>query len=108
MVSYGWLSNPDAFLPAAACRPSSKATAIAKRSKRSRRTLKTSFTLSASPFKNPRLADDWEPYLEQKRAEVASFTTQLADAEAELNDRVFRLFQLTPDEIRLLQREVEH
>jgi hypothetical protein len=25
-----------------------------------------------------------------------------------LNDRVFRLFKLTPDEIRLLQHEVEH
>ena len=70
--------------------------------------LKASFKLSASPFKNPRVADDWEPYLEQKRAEVASFTKQLADAEAELNDRVFCLFKLTPDEIRLLQREVEH
>jgi len=32
----------------------------------------------------------------------------LADAEGELNDRVYRLFQLTPDEIKLLQREVEH
>ena len=70
--------------------------------------LKASFKLPASPFKSPRVADDWEPYLEQKRAEVASFTEQLADAEAELNDRVFRLFKLTPDEISLLQREVEH
>jgi hypothetical protein len=70
--------------------------------------LKASFKLSTSPFKSPRVADDWEPYLEQKRAEVASFTQQLADTEAELNDRVFCLFNLTPDEIRLLQREVEH
>lgn len=29
-------------------------------------------------------------------------------AEAELNDRVYALFQLTADEIRLLQRKVEH
>jgi hypothetical protein len=70
--------------------------------------LKASFKLSASPFRNPRAADDWEPYLDQKRAEVAVFTQQVADAEAELNDRVFRLFRLTPDEILLLQREVEH
>jgi hypothetical protein len=70
--------------------------------------LKASFKLSASPFKSPRVADDWEPYMEQKRTEAASFTKQLADAEAELNDRVFRLFKLAPDEIRLLQREVEH
>jgi len=32
----------------------------------------------------------------------------LADAEAEINARVCRLFHLTPDEIALLQREVEH
>ena len=70
--------------------------------------LKASFKLSASPFRSPRVADDWEPYIEQKQAEVASFTKELADAEVELNDRVFCLFKLTPDEIRLLQREVEH
>jgi hypothetical protein len=32
----------------------------------------------------------------------------LADAEADLNDRVYALFDLTPEEIQLLQREVEH
>jgi hypothetical protein len=31
-----------------------------------------------------------------------------SDAEAELNDRVYRLFDLTPEVIKLLQREVEH
>jgi hypothetical protein len=46
--------------------------------------------------------------LEEKRREVAALTKQLADNEEELNDRVFRLFKLTADEIRLLQREVEH
>ncbi len=69
--------------------------------------MNASYKLSASPFKSPRVADDWEPYLEQKRAEVASYARQLADAEGELNDRVFRLFKLTPDKIRLLRREVE-
>ena len=39
---------------------------------------------------------------------VESLTRQLADAEAELNDRVFAVFRLTPDEISLLRREVEH
>jgi hypothetical protein len=32
----------------------------------------------------------------------------LADAETELNDRVYRLFNLTGDEVKLLQKEVEH
>ena len=30
------------------------------------------------------------------------------DAEAEINERVYRLFKLTPDEVALLKREVEH
>ncbi|NLX98785.1 MAG: N-6 DNA methylase [Rhodopirellula sp.] len=70
--------------------------------------LKASFKLKQSPFKNPRVADEWEPYIEDKRAEVARLTKEISDSEAELNDRVFRLFRLTPEEIRLLQKEVEH
>lgn len=70
--------------------------------------LKTSFKLPSSPFKNPRTADEWEPYLAEKRAEVDRQTRELADAEAEINDRVYALFRLTPDEIKLLQKEVEH
>ena len=32
----------------------------------------------------------------------------LTDAEEEINERVYRLFKLTPAEIELLKREVEH
>ncbi len=70
--------------------------------------LKTSFKLPSNPLLNPRTADEWEPYLAEKRAEVERLTRELADAEAEINARVYRLFDLTPDEISLLQREVEH
>jgi N-6 DNA Methylase/TaqI-like C-terminal specificity domain len=70
--------------------------------------LKSSFKLKASPLKNPRTADEWEPYLEEKRREVEQLSRDLADAEAELNRQVYALFHLTPDEIALLQREVEH
>ncbi len=70
--------------------------------------LKQSFKLAGNPMKNPRLADEWEPYLDEKIAERARLTRTLQEAEAELNDRVYRLFALTRDEIRLLQREVEH
>jgi hypothetical protein len=70
--------------------------------------LKTSFILRSNPLKNPRTADEWEPYLAEKRAEVDRQTRELSDAEAELNDRVFALFHLTKSEIELLQREVEH
>ena len=70
--------------------------------------LKTSFKLSRSPFSNPKAADEWEPYLAEKRREVEALEKKLADAEAEINERVYRLFQLRPDEVKLLQREVEH
>ncbi len=70
--------------------------------------LKTSFKLGRNPFKNLTMADEWEPYLRDKKADHDALSRQLADAEAEINDRVFRLFLLTKDEIALLQREVEH
>jgi SAM-dependent methyltransferase len=70
--------------------------------------LKQSFKLPANPVRNPRAADEWEPYLQEKRDENARLTRALADAEVELNDRVYRLFNLTADEIKLLQKEVEH
>jgi len=70
--------------------------------------LKQSFKLASNPMKNPRIADEWEPYLEEKRAEQTRLTRALHDAEAELNDRVYRLFALTHEEIQLLEKEVEH
>ncbi len=70
--------------------------------------IKQSFKLPANPLKSPRVADEWEPYLGEKRADHARLTRLLADTEAELNDRVYRLFDLTLDEIALLQKEVEH
>ena len=70
--------------------------------------LKQSFKLPTNPLKNPRAADEWEPYLREKQTENARLTRALDDAEAELNDRVYRLFDLTAAEIKLLQKEVEH
>ena len=64
--------------------------------------------MPANPLKNPRTADEWEPYLAEKRSELDRLARKLADNEADLNDRVYRLFQLTPAEIALLEREVEH
>ena len=44
--------------------------------------LKTSFKLSANPFKNSRTADAWEPYLSEKQSEVDRLTGKPADAGA--------------------------
>jgi hypothetical protein len=70
--------------------------------------LKTSFKLTSNPMLNPRTADEWEPYLVEKRGQVEQLTRELADIESEINERVYRLFNLTADEIALLQKEVEH
>lgn len=70
--------------------------------------LQKSFKLARNPFENPKVAEDWEEYLNQKKAEVENLSEKIEDAEAELNDRVFRLFQLSHANIEFLQREVEH
>jgi hypothetical protein len=70
--------------------------------------LKTSFKLKTNPMKNPRLADEWESYIIEKKTDQTRLTAELEAAEAELNDRVYRLFDLTPDEVKLLEKEVEH
>jgi hypothetical protein len=70
--------------------------------------LKASFKLPGNPLKNPRIADEWEPYLAEKKQEVERLSRELVAAEDELNDRVYSLFNLTPEEISLLKREVEH
>jgi hypothetical protein len=70
--------------------------------------LNQSFKLPTNPVKNPRLADEWEPYLQENQKENHRLMRALADAESELNDRAYRLFNLTADEVKLLQNEVEH
>ena len=70
--------------------------------------LKQRFQLRDNPMKNPRIADRWEQYLEEKRNEVDGLSRQLNNAEFEINDRIYRIFDLTTDEIELLKREVEH
>ena len=70
--------------------------------------IRVSFKRKQNPFNAPRTADEWEPYIKEKRDEVDALRRQLADAEAEINERVYKLFQLTPEEIGLLKREVEH
>ena len=73
-----------------------------------RRRPKAELQTPGEPHEEPRLADEWEPYLQEKRGDNARLTRALADAESELNDWVYRLFNLTADEIKLLQKEVEH
>lgn len=50
--------------------------------------------------------DQWERYLADKRAEAAVLAARIAAAEAEINDRVYRLFDLSRDDIALIEATV--
>lgn len=47
--------------------------------------------------------DQWERYLAENSARVKALTTQIEDAEREIDQIVYRLFDLTADDIRLLE-----
>lgn len=50
--------------------------------------------------------DQWERYLADRRAEAAALTARIAAAEAEINDRVYRLFDLSKDDIALIEDSI--
>lgn len=47
--------------------------------------------------------DDWERWFENRRAEAAALSGRIAAAEAEIDARVYRLFELTPTEIAAVE-----
>ena len=51
----------------------------------------------------PTLANDWEDFFTERKAEVDRLTAEVAAAEAEINQRVYAFFDLTADEIALLE-----
>jgi len=50
--------------------------------------------------------NDWENWITTSRAEIHALTAEIARAEAEINAKVYALFDLTPDEIALLEANV--
>ena len=51
---------------------------------------------------------DWEAYLAENGAEVRRLTDEIATAEREIDTVVYDLFDLTPDEIALLEASLAH
>ncbi|MCZ8087931.1 MAG: N-6 DNA methylase [Brevundimonas sp.] len=49
---------------------------------------------------------DWEAWLAESAAEVRRLSTEIAQAEREIDAIVYRLFDLTPDEIALLEASI--
>ena len=50
---------------------------------------------------------EWEGYLRDNAARVRELSHQIAAAEREIDQVVYRLFNLTPDEIALLEASLE-
>jgi hypothetical protein len=48
----------------------------------------------------------WEDWLTRDRAEIARLSAEIATAEARIDSIVYNLFDLTPDEIALLESVV--
>jgi len=46
---------------------------------------------------------DWEDWINRDRAEIARLTAEIAQAEAQIDSIVYDLFDLTEDEIALLE-----
>src|SRR5207244_127842 len=49
---------------------------------------------------------EWEVYLDKHAAQVRAFDAEIDKAEREINAMVYRLFDLTPDEIALLEASI--
>lgn len=49
---------------------------------------------------------EWEDWISTTRAEIHALTAEIARLEGEINARVYALFDLTPDEIALLEANV--
>ena len=47
--------------------------------------------------------DEWERWFDMRRAEASALESRIADAEAEIDARVYRLFDLTPTEIAAVE-----
>lgn len=50
--------------------------------------------------------NEWENWITTSRAEIHALTAEIAQLEAEINAKVYALFDLTPDEIALLEAKV--
>ena len=50
--------------------------------------------------------NDWENWISENRAKIHELTAEIARIEADINTRVYALFDLTPDEISLLEDHV--
>jgi hypothetical protein len=53
-----------------------------------------------------KLRNEWENYLREEGAKVRRLTAEIEQAEREIDAIVYKLFDLTPDEIALLENSL--
>jgi len=63
------------------------------------RQIKSQFKSSIPPVER----NDWQDYLEGEQAKITTLNQQITQHEAELNQEVYDLFDLTPQEIILVE-----
>ena len=51
--------------------------------------------------------NEWEQWLAAERKKIEEYSATLNNGETELNRQVYALFDLTPDEIRLIEAEIK-
>jgi hypothetical protein len=51
--------------------------------------------------------DGWERYFNARKAEVVGLSGRIAGVEAEINERMYRVFDLDRDEIALIEEEIQ-
>jgi len=51
--------------------------------------------------------DEWEAYFGTRKLEIAALDARIGDLENEINDRVYRLFDLNTDEVALIDEALE-
>ena len=47
--------------------------------------------------------NDWQDYLENEKTKIATLNQQISQSEIELNQEIYHLFNLTPQEIQLIE-----
>lgn len=52
--------------------------------------------------------DEWEDWLSGRRAEHGQLTAEVVRLKMDLNDRVYGLFDLAPEEIRLIEESTKY
>jgi hypothetical protein len=52
--------------------------------------------------------DEWDTFLTDRRTQHERLTGEIVALETELNERVYRLFDLTAEEIRLIEETTKY